>query len=261
MGFLSSLLARIVIFLAMLGPAQAATVLVTGANQGIGLEFVKEYAELGWTVIATHRRAETPESLATLLKMYPKTVIIERMDVADLAMIDAVAAKYRGRPIDVLLNNAGIVADLKDPKPQMFGSLDYPLFDTFMRTNVRGPLKISEAFFANVKASEQKRIVMISSLAGSHAGSTRQPGRIYYRASKSALNMAVTSLALATQADGVTVVSLHPGGVNVEKLIEFNRTDFMSPRESVSSMIKVIDGLTISDSGKFMDSTGIEQPW
>lgn len=256
------MLRTVILLMALVAtPAQAATVLITGANQGIGLEFAKEYAEQGWTVIATHRRAETPEALTRLLTQYPKTFIVERMDVTDLAMIDAVAAKYKGRPIDVLLNNAGIVADLENPKPQMFGSLDYPLFDEFMHTNVRGPLKISEAFFANVKASDQKRIIMISSLAGSSTGSTAKAGRIYYRSSKAALNMAMLNIAQATRADGIVAVSIHPGGVNVEKLAKFSRTDFMPTTESVSSMIKVIAGLKPSDSGKFLDWKGEEQPW
>ncbi len=159
--------------------AQSATVLITGANTGIGLEFARQYAAAGWTVIATHRREQTPEPLAALAREPGGRVTVERMDVRDLAMIDAVAAKLRGVPIDVLINNAGVVADLSNPKPQMFGQLDYPLFDTFMHTNVRGPLKVSEAFLSNVKASQQKRIVVISSLSGSIAGgSTARPGRV-----------------------------------------------------------------------------------
>src|SRR5690349_24325233 len=90
------------------GRALAETVLITGSNQGIGLEFAKEYAARGWTVIATHRRTTTPEELAKLAAKYPK-LRIERMDVTDPAQIEALGAKLKGQPIDVLLSNAGLV--------------------------------------------------------------------------------------------------------------------------------------------------------
>src|SRR5580698_6949389 len=90
------------------GDALADTVLITGANQGIGLEFAKEYAARGWTVIATHRRTTTPEELAKLAAAYPK-VRIERMDVTDPAQIEALGVKLKGVPIDILLSNAGLV--------------------------------------------------------------------------------------------------------------------------------------------------------
>src|SRR5262245_3560686 len=109
-------------------PAMAETVLITGANQGIGLEFAKEYAARGWTVIATHRRTTTPEELAQLAAKYPK-VRIERMDVTDAAQIEALGAKLKSVPIDVLLSNAGLVRTDPLDKPggntnQIFGTLD-----------------------------------------------------------------------------------------------------------------------------------------
>ena len=86
----------------------AETVLITGSNQGIGLEFAKEYAAKGWTVIATHRRATTPAALASLQQQYPARVRIEHLDVTDPAQIKALALKLKGQPIDVLLNNAAL---------------------------------------------------------------------------------------------------------------------------------------------------------
>ena len=241
---------------------QAETVLITGANRGIGLEFSKQYAAKGWTVIATHRRTETPDSLNELLSTYPDTVIIERMDVADLAMIDAVAQKHRGQPIDILINNAAIVGALSYMQQQIFGQLDHDLFDPFMHTNVRGPLKISEAFLKNVKSSTLKRIVMVSSLAGSiSSGPGKRPGRIYYKTSKAALNMATTTIATATKDDGIIVVVLHPGGVKVEKLKEFDLPDFIEPEESISGMMRVIAELTPAQSGAFLDYKGKILPW
>ncbi len=242
--------------------AAAETVLITGANSGIGLEFAKQYAARGANVIATHRRMTTPETLASLKQSYPNTVTVERIDVRDLDMIQEVADKYRGTAIDILISNAAIVADLADPTPQMFGSLDYELFNVFMETNVRGPLKMAEAFHEHVKQSDMRRMIAISSLSGSLSEPpTRLGGRVYYKTSKAALNMAMITVARATAADGVIVASLHPGGVKVEKLEEFNVPGFMSPSESVDGMITVIDELIPEQSGAFLDWKGRVQSW
>ncbi|MEZ5514890.1 MAG: SDR family oxidoreductase [Steroidobacteraceae bacterium] len=246
----------------MASQAQAATVLITGANRGIGLEFAKQYAALGWRVIATYRSAAPPDSLTQLAADYPGLVQPARMDVLDLAMIDAVAGRYQDTTIDVLINNAAVVGNLRDAKPQSFGTLDYELFDTFMRTNVRGPLKVSEAFRSNVTASERKTIVMVTSLAGSFtAASQNLPGRVFYKTSKAALNMAMSSIATATKGDGLTVVAIHPGGVKVEKLQDFDVPGFMEPQESVSSMIRVISELTPAQTGAFLNFDGEPLTW
>ena len=242
--------------------ASAESVLITGANAGIGLEFAKQYAARGYTVIATHRRSSTPDSLVALETAYPDRVTVERIDVRDLEMIESVAEKYRGQPIDILINNAAIVADLTNPTPQIFGTLDFPLFDVFMETNVRGPLKLSESFYDSVKASQLKRIIMISSLSGSLSEPpTRLSGRVYYKTTKAALNMAMITIARAAKDDGVLVASLHPGGVKVEKLANFNVPGFMEPSESVLGMMDVIDNLTSEQSGLFLDWKGRVQQW
>lgn len=258
-----SLTLMLMVLVGGFAPAGVAdTVLITGSNSGIGLEFARQDAARGWLGIATHRHTATPESLAKLAVGYPDRVKIERLDVMDYAMIDEVAKKYRGQPIDVLINNAGVVGALDHVEDQMFGQLDYALFDVFMRTNVAGPLKVSEAFLDNVKRSRQKKIIAITSLAGSfQAAATNRPGRIYYKVSKAALNMAMTAVATATRDSGVIVVSIHPGGVRVEKLEKFDLPDFIEPEISISSMIRVIDGLKPAQSGAFLSYTGAPLPW
>src|SRR5690348_15555420 len=155
--------------LAKLPAAMAATVLITGANSGIGLEFAKEYAEEGWTVITTHRRSEPPKTLTDLAAKYPK-VRIERLDVTNLEQAKALAAKLASVPIDVLINNAGVYNDRSKCKAdddecpgdwsvESFGKLKFSLLDTVMAVNIKGPLIVSEAFYPNVKASVQKKIV------------------------------------------------------------------------------------------------------
>jgi NAD(P)-dependent dehydrogenase (short-subunit alcohol dehydrogenase family) len=252
-------------------PTMADTVLITGANQGIGLEFAKEYAERGWTVIATHRRTSTPETLAALAARYPK-VRIERMDVTDATQIRALGAKLEGVPIDVLLSNAGMVRTDPLDKPggnsnQVFGTLDFKLLDDFIHTNVSGPLMISEVFLANVKASRQKKIVAISSAAASVTvppfmpNGSAVPDHYWYRISKAALNSAMHLLSATLRNEGITVVMFHPGGVQVESFGNFHAPGFVPPAEAVGKMIRTIDGLTIKDTGRFMDNDGKDHPW
>jgi NAD(P)-dependent dehydrogenase (short-subunit alcohol dehydrogenase family) len=251
--------------------AMADTVLITGANQGIGLEFAKEYAARGWTVIATHRRTSTPEELAKLAAQYPK-VRIERMDVTDPAQIEALGAKLKGIPIDVLLSNAGLVRTDPLDKPggntnQIFGTLDYQLLDDFIHTNVAGPLKISETFLDNVKAGRQKKIIAISSAAASITvppfmpNGSPVPDHYWYRISKAALNSAMRLLSATLKPDKITVVMFHPGGVQVESFGNFRAPGFVPPPEAVGKMIKTIDGLTLKDSGRFLDNDGKDHPW
>jgi NAD(P)-dependent dehydrogenase (short-subunit alcohol dehydrogenase family) len=253
------------------GRVLADTVLITGANQGIGLEFAKEYAAKGWTVIATHRRTTTPEELAQLAAKYPQ-VRIERMDVTDAAQIEALGAKLKGVPIDILLSNAGLVRTDPIDKPggntnHVFGTLDYKLLDDFIHTNVAGPLKISETFIENVKASRQKKIVAISSAAASVSvppfmpNGSPVPDHYWYRISKAALNSAMRLLSAQFKDAGVTVVMFHPGGVQVESFGNVKLPGFVPPEEAVGKMIKTIDGLTIKDTGRFLDNDGKDHPW
>ena len=274
MRFVAKNLSIVLLALAMgaaSGAASADTVLITGANQGIGLEFAKQYAARGWTVIATHRRTSTPEELAALAAKYPK-VRIERMDVTDAAQIEALGAKLKGVPIDILLSNAGLVRTDPVDKPggntnQMFGTLDYKLLDDFIHTNVAGPLKIAETFIGNVKASRQKKIVAISSAAGSVSvppfmpNGSPVPDHYWYRISKAALNSAMVLLSATFKNDGVTVVMFHPGGVQVESFGNTKLAGFVPPEEAIGKMIKTIDGLTIKDSGRFLDNDGKNHPW
>jgi NAD(P)-dependent dehydrogenase (short-subunit alcohol dehydrogenase family) len=251
--------------------ARAETVLITGANQGIGLEFAKQYAARGWTVIATHRRSSTPEELAKLAQKFPK-VRVERMDVTDHQQIEALGAKLKGQPIDVLLNNAAMVRtapvdDRAGNANQVFGTLDYKLMDDFMHTNVAGPLKICEAFVENVKASQQKKIVTISSAAGSVSvppfmpNGASSPDHYWYRISKAALNSSMRLVSATLKDQGVTVVMFHPGGVQVESFGDLKLPGFVPPEVAIGKMVKTIDGLTIADSGRFLQNDGRDHPW
>jgi NAD(P)-dependent dehydrogenase (short-subunit alcohol dehydrogenase family) len=257
--------------LAAASPVAADTVLITGANSGLGLEFAKQYAALGWNVIATHRRSSVPETLAPLVAEHPDTVRVERMDVASIQEVEALAAKLEGVAIDVLINNAGVYSDRSECASesctgaydtQTFGNIDYELFDLIMAVNVRGPLIVSESFIEHVRAGKQKKIIAISSTNGSVSAPLPGPQGIAYRSSKAALNRAMQLVAVKEKAEGVLVLMLHPGTVVTERL-ERNRglpgTVEMGP--SVTGMIEVIAEATLDDTGKFLQYDGTTAPW
>jgi NAD(P)-dependent dehydrogenase (short-subunit alcohol dehydrogenase family) len=257
-------------WLALAAPlARGETVLITGANSGLGLELVKQYAAKGWTVIATHRRKDLPESLAAVQALH-KNVRVERLDVADLADIKAVATKLKGVPIDVLINNAGVYSDRSvctdescrgDGDTQSFGNMDYALFDQIMTVNVRGPLAVSEAFIDNVRAGKQKKIVVISSTNGSITFTLGGSGAIAYRASKAALNRSFQLVAVKEKAEGVTVLMLHPGAVLTERQANLKFPGMIEMQPSVTGMIAVIDKATPADTGRFIQYDGTTAPW
>jgi NAD(P)-dependent dehydrogenase (short-subunit alcohol dehydrogenase family) len=250
------------------------TVLITGANSGIGLEFTKQYAAKGWTVIATHRRSGVPETLAKVVAEFPK-VSVESLDVTNVAQAKALAAKLAGTPIDVLINNAGVYNDrskcaagddacVGDYKTQTFGNLDFALLDTIMAVNVKGPLIVSQAFYENVKASKLKKIVAISSSNGTITGELPHPwpGATFYRTSKAALNREMQIVATSVMRDGVTVVMFNPGPTLTEHQ-EYLRGNSMMIETSftVGHMIDTIAKVTIDDSGKFLRYDGVPEKW
>ena len=251
--------------------ALADTVLITGANSGIGLEFARQYAVDGWHVIATHRRDSIPESLSELTSRYDN-VQVEAFDVTDAAMIAATAKKLEGVPIDILINNAGVVGTFEDPG-QKFGTLDYALLQRFIDVNVAGPLRVSEAFYDNVAASKQKKIVAVSSAAGSltiAASDFRQKSgistRYWYDISKAGLNMGFIAMSKDAADDGVSVAVYQPGLVRVARTEQYPMTDAMRSMmvevdDSVSTLRQRFAELGPDTSGSFFNRKGEIIPW
>jgi NAD(P)-dependent dehydrogenase (short-subunit alcohol dehydrogenase family) len=241
----------------ILGAQEAPTVLITGSNRGLGLEFSKQYAERDWKVIATVRRPETAEDLKLLAASH-SNVHIERLDVTDDSAIKALAEKLKGQPIDLLLNNAGILGDISG---QFFGKLEHDEFMKIMSTNALGPLMIAQFFIDNVKASKQKKIVAISSLAGSFGRERRGlPGTYFYKASKAALNMLMRTLAQDLRSDGVTVILISPGTVDTGQ-IGIKSPRLVDIEVSIAGIIETIDQVTIENSGTFISYDGEVQAW
>jgi len=261
---------------AMAESAAAPTVLITGANRGIGLEFTRQYAARGWTVIATTRNPDAATALRQIASNQPN-VTIDRLDITRDSEVAALAAKYRGRPIDLLINNAALLDQLDR---QLLGKLDYELFSRTFAVNAIGPMRVSEAFLENVAASNEKKIVTLSSAAGSH-GLLNPPANLYpYRASKAALNLLMHNLALDVAKSGIVVGLLNPGLVDTRgvlklkpdesppeefaalmPLIRAGKIQLITPEESVKAMLELIDGLTPARSGIFLNYDGQTLPW
>ena len=219
------------------------TILITGANRGIGYEFVKQYATSGHRVIATCRDPGAAKDLNEFARAHDN-VIVERLDVLDLEGIDALADKYREQSIDVLINNAAL---MRGPdKEQSFGSLDYAVFDTFFHTNVRGPLKVTEAFWPHVRASRQGLVATLTT--GQGRSGIPVPGFAYYKSSKAALDNLQLDIGRRGQRDGVRVLTLIPGRVATHG--EQQTRGMVPIEDSVAGMIRVIESFAIEQNGE-----------
>ena len=226
-----------------------ATVLITGANRGLGLEFCRQYAAEGWQVLACCRNPETAGKLTDIpqVRVFP-------LDVSDFAQIDNLAEQLQDTAIDVLINNAGIYGD----SPQRgFGHLDYADWTQTLTINTQAPVKMAEAFLPHLQRGDKKMLVSITSQMGSIADNG-SGGSILYRSSKTALNAAMKSIAIDLEDQGIGVLVLHPGWV---------KTDMGGPnalidaQQSVAGMRQVIAQFTLAQSGSFLKYDGSSLPW
>lgn len=234
------------LLLSPLGVAAAATVLVTGSDRGLGLEFVKQYAARGDFVIATCRHPDKAVELQALAGE-KKNIAVETLDVSDDSAIRALAAKYRGKPIDVLINNAGVLGAHDD---QTLGTFSRKGFADVMDVNAFAPLAITEALRENIVASKQKKVVAITSGLGSISLAGGMPkGPYYYRMSKAAMNMGMQALGADLQAQGVSVAVVSPGVAATDMSTAFSeqylgrKLTAGAPPQRVAEMIAIIDKL------------------
>lgn len=255
MRFLRPLLLLALFFPALSIADESPTVLITGANKGIGLELARLYAAGGWNVIATARNPQDAAELQALSKENPR-VTIERLDVTDHARIDELARQLKGTPIDHLVNNAGITAGMED---EAFGRMDFSQYDDVLAVNTIAPLKMAEAFIDHVAASRRKTIVNISSSQGSIA-SVKRPMTYFYRASKAALNMEMRNLALELAPRGIIVGLVGPG-LTQTNLTRNLKIPMKQPDEAAKLVFGQINLLTPEKSGLLVNFDGTIVPW
>jgi NAD(P)-dependent dehydrogenase (short-subunit alcohol dehydrogenase family) len=241
------------------------TVLITGASRGLGLEFVRQYTADGWSVVACCRTPAKAEALKALATQH-SSLRIEQLDVANDVALQALTGKLEGTAIDVLINNAGIAAapdevfdpDQNDPR-RNFGSAVPDVLMGVLRVNTVAPLMVAQAFLPHLQQGQQRKIIMISSRLGSFEMMQVKGARnMAYRISKSALNMGMRCAAITLEPEGFVVASLHPGWV---------KTDMggagadITPEQSISGMRRVIESLTLKNSGQFLNYNGDVIPW
>ncbi len=231
------------------------TALVTGASRGLGLEFARQYSADGWRILACARSGTDSGALRELASGSP-AIEVHALDVTNFAAIEALTGRLAGESIDLLINCAGSMD--RGGTRSSFGKIDYEDMTALFRLNALAPLRMAEAFAAQVARSETKKIVNVSTIMASMARNAL--GGFYgYRASKAALNAITVNLAVDLgRKHRICVAALHPGWV---------RTDMGGPRAeidpatSVRGMRDVIAGLDASRAGRFWSYDGAELPW
>jgi NAD(P)-dependent dehydrogenase (short-subunit alcohol dehydrogenase family) len=221
------------------------TTLITGANRGIGLALVREFQSKGHTVIATAR----DPAAATALKATGAE--LHALDVSDAASIEALAAALKGRPIDFLINNAGLGDRADMPK------LDYDRFEEILRVNTIAPIRVLDALTPNLAAGKDKIAAALSSQLGSIENTDMGFG-LAYRVSKAGLNMGLRTAAHTLSAKGITLLALHPGWVKTDMGGEGAPVE---PADSAAGLYKVITGAGPSKALRFYDFEGKTLPW
>jgi NAD(P)-dependent dehydrogenase (short-subunit alcohol dehydrogenase family) len=221
------------------------TVLITGCDTGLGVEFARQYAAEGYRVFATCLDPDT----ASATRAIKGDVDVRKLDVSDLAAIDALADELRGEPIDILLSNAGLG---KHHPP--FAQTDYAQWHRILDINLIGPMKLAEAFVEHVAASPMKVMAFVSSRMGSIT-LNMTGGSYAYRSSKAGLNALVKGLAIDLQPRHIVVLALHPGWAKTEPgaRVDVDR--------SVAGMRAVIHRCSPHETGCFFAFNDTLLPW
>jgi NAD(P)-dependent dehydrogenase (short-subunit alcohol dehydrogenase family) len=234
--------------------SQVKNALITGANRGLGFEFVKQLARQGWHVFACCRNPQNADALNGLALASQGKIEVHTLNVEDCQQIKQLALTLHGQAIDLLINNAGMYPDRASGS---FGKTSTTEWMKAFEVNAIAPLKMAEAFVEHVSESQMKTIVIISSKMGSVADNT-SGGSYLYRSSKAAVNIVAKSLSVDLRPRGIKVALLHPGWVKTDM---GGPNALITAEESVSSIIALISRFGWQDNGKFLAFDGAEIPW
>jgi NAD(P)-dependent dehydrogenase (short-subunit alcohol dehydrogenase family) len=227
------------------------TVFITGANRGLGLEFVRQYASDNWRVLASCRSLVHAKELQHLAQHFENVTLIQ-LDINNQIQLHQLADKFSDVNIDLLINTAGI-----HPEDEDLGNISIDTMKQAFVTNAIAPLKLSETFLDNVSRSHLKTIVSISNRKGSIADNNQ--GENYsFRVSKAALNMVMKNLAVDLKPKNIKVFSVHPGSLKIESQ---GQNNILSPEQSVSNIRSLLHRLTERETGNFFDSQGAKVEW
>jgi len=228
------------------------TVLITGANRGIGLELTRCYIDQGNTVIACCRSPVQADDLRQIKDQADERVNIHELDVTDAKSIEALKTSLGPMVIDTLINNAGIIG----PENQSTWNMDYDGFLETLNINTLSPLRMLQAFLTSLKASDNPKAITISSKMGSFTSLATD--RVAYRTSKAAVNRLMFAAATDLKPDNIIIATMHPGWVTTD--MGGPNAD-ITPPVSAAGIIKVIDGLTIDNTGDFFQWDGSQIKW
>jgi len=235
-------------------------VLITGAGRGIGLELARHYAARGDRVLAGCRDIERAPGLRALIDQQRESVSVLALEVTEAASLAAAVRQAHGEVegLDVLINNAaGNPGDTTVAGPDGQQLLDDTRTLEVLNINVVAPVRVAQAFTALLTQGTAPRVVNISSGSGSLTYATH-PGEYSYAASKAALNMMTRTYAWNVREQGITAVMIDPGWVKTD----MGGADAdLAPEESARGLLRVIDGLTPDDAGRFLRYDGSEAPW
>ncbi len=226
------------------------TVVITGANRGIGLQLTKQYILTGRHVIATCRNIDKVQPLKSLQDQGKLTIL--PLEVTCEQSVSEFCEKIQGITVDILINNAGIIGG----EQQGCDAMDYQAWADCFAVNCMAPFRLSNALKSNLLASQHARIISISSMMASLAGEGM--GSFAYRSSKAALNKAMQVLALEYSHDDIVVCPVHPGWVQTEM---GGANADLTVQQSALGLVSLINGLTLEHTGRFWQWDGQELVW
>lgn len=229
-----------------------ATILVTGAGRGIGLQLLKEFLTQGHEVIATVRDKSGNSNILELAKELKKEVEIFELEVTDPESVSCIKKNLQGRKIDILINNAGVLGGDK----QGIANFDFDEWAKTFSVNTIAPVRIAVELLPNIKLSDKPKIVTVSSIMG--AMSRERGDSIAYRSSKAAVNKAMQCLALELKDEGIGVYLIHPGWVNTDM---GGANADVTVEDSARGIAKMVLNFTMNDTAKFWQYDGQELEW
>jgi len=230
------------------------SILITGSNRGLGLEWARQYAGDGWRIHATCRHPDEATELHKLAGQFP-ALAIHRLDVTREDEIQSLATELHNDAVDILLNNAGVYVEKFDDT--LAAGLSYDHWLDTLRVNTLGAMRVTAAFVEHVARSRQRLVIAITSHMGS-IGEISSPGSYYYRSSKAALNASMKGLSLELKPRDIGVLLLHPGWVQTRM---GGPGAQLTPAQSVRGMRAIVERFSLVDSGRFLRYNGTEIPW
>lgn len=222
-----------------------AVVFITGGARGLGLALAQQYAAAGNEVIIGVRDPKAAVEVPPGCEVLP-------LDVTDADSVAALAEALNGRPVDMLINNAGV----HGAKPQSAMEMNFAGFEEALAVNTIGPLRVTQALLPNLLQQQGAKIAIVTSRVGALA--VRGTGLIAYRASKAAANKVSQCLAAELEEKGIAVAAIHPGWVSTDM---GGPTGPVSPDESAAGIRAVMDRLSLGETGRFWSYDGSEMPW